>query len=118
MTTAITNLFSGTVSKTSTGEDEFVIRVEGNGPTSLEKFRLILSRDRIRAAARGVLFRQMVNGRIVVFLNKQVAFAGHVSFCEPLGESPLGPIRVEIESEDSTGVIDWLTGGVPERRAR
>ena len=118
MTTAITNLFSGTVSKTSTGEDEFLIRVDGNGPASLEKFRLILSRDGIRAAARSVLFRHMEEGRIVVYLNKQVAFAGHVSFCEPVGESPLGPIRLEIESEDPTGVIDWLTGGMPERRDR
>lgn len=60
----------------------------------------------------------MEMGRIVTFLNKQVAFAGHVSFCEPVGESPLGPIRVEIESEDLIGMIDWLTGGVQERRKR
>lgn len=106
------------MSKTPTGEDEFVIRVEGSGQVSLERFRQILSRDGIRAAARAVLFRQMEMGRIVTFLNKQVAFAGHVSFCEPVGESPLGPIRVEIESEDLISIIDWLTGGAQERRKR
>ena len=106
------------MSKTPTEADKFVIRVDGNGAISLEKFRMVLARDRIRAAARAVLFRQLEEDRIVVFLNKQVAYAGHVSFCEPVGESPLGPIRLEIQSEDPIGVIDWLTGGAEERRRK
>jgi len=84
----------------------------------LEKFRLVLQRDRIRAAARAVLYRGIEQDRIVAFLNKQVAYAGHVSFCEPEGESPLGPIRLEVESEDLMGIIEWLTGGMVERERK
>ncbi len=92
--------------------------MEGYDLKSLDKFRLILSRDRIRAAARAVLSRGRAEDRIIVFLNKQVAHAGHVSFCEPVRESPLGPIRLEIKSDDPMGVIDWLAGGPPERRKK
>ena len=94
------------------------MRVEGDNLSCLEKFRLVLQRDRIRAAARAVLSRGIEQDRIVVFLNKQVAYAGHVSFCEPERESPLGPIRLEIESEDLAGIIDWLTGGMGERERK
>ena len=94
------------------------MRVEGDNLSCLEKFRLVLQRDRIRAAARAVLSRGIEQDRIVVFLNKQVAYAGHVSFCEPERESPLGPIRLEIESEGLVGIIDWLTGGMGERERK
>jgi predicted RNA binding protein with dsRBD fold (UPF0201 family) len=84
----------------------------------LERFRMILQRDRIRAAGRAQLFKGKEGNRIVVFLNKQVAFAGHISFSAPEGESPLGPIRLTIDSNDAAGVIEWLTGGggKPARR--
>ncbi len=106
------------MSLTTTGESAVEVRVEGNGPASLEKLRQILARDRIRSAARAVLFRRTEGDRIVAFLNKQVAYAGHVSFCDPVGESPLGPIRLEIDSDDLTRVIEWLTGGEKERKER
>ena len=85
----------------------------------MERFRMILQRDRIRAAARAQLFKGKDERKLVVFLNKQVAFAGHISFSAPTGESPKGPIRLTIESEDLIPVIDWLTGGLTtERRDR
>jgi predicted RNA binding protein with dsRBD fold (UPF0201 family) len=50
-----------------------------------------------------------IRGKTISFcLNKQVAFAGHVSFSEEVAESPLGPIRVTIESENPSQLIDWL----------
>ena len=77
----------------------------------MEKFRMILQRDRIRAAGRAQLFKGLEGNQIVVFLNKQVAYAGHISFCAREGESPLGPIQLTIQSNNATNVIDWLTGG-------
>jgi predicted RNA binding protein with dsRBD fold (UPF0201 family) len=41
-------------------------------------------------------------------LNKQVAFAGHVSFSEETAESPLGPIKINIEAESPQQLVDWL----------
>jgi predicted RNA binding protein with dsRBD fold (UPF0201 family) len=45
---------------------------------------------------------------ISFYLNKQVAFAGHISFSEESAESPLGPIRVNIETDSPEQLIDWL----------
>src|SRR5207245_11563124 len=90
--------------------DYDLARLHGNTLESLEKFRTILQRDRIRAAARSQRFKGKEENRIVVFLNKQVAYVGHVSFSAPEGESPLGPIRLEIQTADPVAIIDWLTG--------
>ena len=76
---------------------------------------MIIQRDRIRAAAGAVLRRSSETDRIEVFLNKQVAYVSHVSFCEPEGESPLGPIRLLIETSEPFKVVSWITGGFSER---
>jgi len=74
----------------------------------LSKFGNLLRRERIRDAARGVLFHGLKGNTITFYLNKQVAYAGHVSFCEPVAESPLGTIKVKIKSDHSLKLIDWL----------
>ena len=90
--------------------------INGKDQSSLEKFRMILQRDRIRAAARSLLRRSVEGNRIVFFLNKQAAYAGHVSFSAPEGESPLGPIQVIVETENPEELIDWLAGKPEERK--
>jgi predicted RNA binding protein with dsRBD fold (UPF0201 family) len=75
----------------------------------LIKFYNLLSREHIRAAARTVLMAGMERNRISFCLNKQVAYAGHVSFSQEAGESPLGPIKVEIHTENPREVVDYLT---------
>jgi hypothetical protein len=85
------------------------LNAEAKGRDSLYKLRNLLRNDRIRDAARKLLFRSIKgNGNIVFFLNKQVAFAGHVSFCAQTAESPLGPIRVMIESDSPDQLVEWL----------
>jgi predicted RNA binding protein with dsRBD fold (UPF0201 family) len=64
--------------------------------------------DRVRDAARKVFFAGIRGKTIGFCLNKQVAFAGHISFSEEVAESPLGPIRVTIECENPRQLIDWL----------
>ena len=92
------------------------IILEGKDQPSLERFRMILQRDRIRAAARSILKRSVEGNRIVFYLNKQAAYASHVSFSAPEGESPLGPIQVVVETENLDELIDWLAGQREERR--
>ncbi len=111
---ALTNLFSGKQREKTEGERTYIV-LEGDDILSLEGFRMIIQRDRIRAAAGAVLRRSSNANSILVFLNKQVAYVSHVSFCEPEGESPLGPIRLLIETTDPTRVIHWITGGFSER---
>jgi predicted RNA binding protein with dsRBD fold (UPF0201 family) len=82
--------------------------VKTRGMDVLTKLCNLLRRDRIRDAARSVMYKGMSGRSVVFYLNKQVAYAGHVSFSQPSGESPLGPIRVEIKCDDPRRIIDWL----------
>lgn len=75
---------------------------------SLSKFGNLLRRERIRDAARRVLFQGLKGNTITFCLNKQVAYAGHVSFCEPVAESPLGPIKVQITCSNPRNIIDLI----------
>lgn len=78
------------------------------GQDSLIKLRNLMRNDRIRDAARKLLFKSIRGNMISFCLNKQVAYAGHVSFSEETAESPLGPIRFNIESDNTEQLIDWL----------
>jgi hypothetical protein len=81
---------------------------EAEGMEGLTKLYNLLRRERIRDAARGVLFKGLSENAITFYLNKQAAYAGHVSFCQPVAESPLGPIKVQIKCDKPQELIDWL----------
>ena len=84
------------------------LTAETKGLDGLAKLYNLLRRERIRDAARGVLFEGLDGKTINFYLNKQVAFAGHVSFAKETAESPLGPIKVKIKSTNPKQLIDWL----------
>ena len=107
---AVENIFGNVRVEVKPGFKESVLVAEAEGRESLVEFRRLLSLDRIRNAARKVFFGGVKEKAIRFCLNKQAAFAGHVSFCEDVGESPLGPLRVTVECEDPRLLIDWLTG--------
>jgi predicted RNA binding protein with dsRBD fold (UPF0201 family) len=69
--------------------------------------------DQIRSrAAMGVLRRMLTDNRISnttsFLLNKQAAAAGIVVVIEEESESPLGPIRVKVVSNELDKIIEWL----------
>jgi predicted RNA binding protein with dsRBD fold (UPF0201 family) len=106
---AVANIFDGVSVQVKPSFKGSVLVAEAKGQEALVEFRRLLSLDRIRDAARKVFFGGAKGGAIRFCLNKQVAFAGHVSFCEEVAESPLGPLRVTIKCEDPRVLIDWLT---------
>ena len=80
---------------------------------SLQQIQRHLKDQAISSFARKILSRSIMDGnRLRFYLNKQAAFMGVVHFCESKGESPLGPITVEIESDDIKSVIDYVTGRI------
>ena len=79
-----------------------------SGVDGLTKIYNLLRRERIRDAARAVLNACTSSNTIIFYLNKQVAYAAHVSFSQPVAESPLGPIKVEIRCDNPRELIDWL----------
>jgi hypothetical protein len=85
-----------------------VLVVEATGLGALSNFQNLLRREHIRSAARSVFYEGSEKMAVSFCLNKQVAFAGHISFSKEVGESPLGPIRVRIECDDPRQLVDWL----------
>jgi predicted RNA binding protein with dsRBD fold (UPF0201 family) len=105
---AIENVFGNVETKIQPIYKGGLLTAETKGLESLTKLCNLLRRERIRDAARGVLFDGLDGKTISFCLNKQVAFAGHVSFSKEIAESPLGPIKVKIECENPRELIDWL----------
>jgi predicted RNA binding protein with dsRBD fold (UPF0201 family) len=106
---ALHNIFpSEPIHKETSHGDTSVLRVTGTDLDSLSTLRSLIRQDRIRSAARSILLRTLPGERIRLYLNKQAAYMGRVSFCGPTGESPHGPISIEIDTPDPQSVIDFL----------
>lgn len=100
------------VSRIERGRKSYVTQ-EGD-ETLLYPLRAMLRRDRILDAARKAILKGQDGSRFVFHVNKQVASAGHVSFCAPEGESPLGPITFTVEADDPKSLIGWLSTRVDD----
>lgn len=74
--------------------------------SSMETFADMLKRQRIRDAARAVMYRGAGEGSTHFRLNKQVAAVGRISFSEE--SHPLGDIDVVIETEYIRALIDSI----------
>ena len=106
---AVENVFGDINTRRKSIRKECLLFSETKGLEALTKLYNLLRRERIRSAARAVLFNGL-KGKVISFcLNKQVAYAGHISFSEEVGESPLGPIKVRIQCENPRELINWLT---------
>ena len=72
---------------------------------SLDNLAYWIRKQKILDATRSVMMRgRKGQNRIVLHLNKQVAYMGKVSFIEP--KAILGTIKVTIEDDDIIGLID------------
>lgn len=105
---AVFNLFGSLPTEVKSTYKGSVLTAYAKGQETLSNLRGILARDRIRDASRKALRESRKGDSLTFYLNKQVAFAGHVSFSEAEAESPLGPIKVIIKCENPTELINWL----------
>ena len=111
---ALWNLFGDMPTETKLGQKGSIIVAKTKSQEPLITLRNLLHRDHIRDAARKPLHQGLRDGTLTFYLNKQVAFAGHVSFSEPEAESPLGPIKVTLQTQDPLQLIDWLAPRTPK----
>lgn len=105
---AVENIFGNIEFETKTQRRGSLLIAKTIGRDSLSKLYDLLRRERIRDAARGAFFDGLGKKSIIFYLNKQVAYAGHISFSEPEAESPLGPIKVQIRCDNPKELIEWL----------
>jgi predicted RNA binding protein with dsRBD fold (UPF0201 family) len=106
--TAINNVLANASITVKPAQKGSTLLAHAKGQDSLVKLRNLLRNDRIRDAARRQLFKSIRGKTIKFYLNKQVAFAGHISFSEETAESPLGPICFTIETDNPSQLVEWL----------
>jgi predicted RNA binding protein with dsRBD fold (UPF0201 family) len=112
---AVENIFGSVKFEVESRKWGRLLIVKTRGTEGLTKLYNLLSRERIRAAARKVFFSGMGDKSVVFYLNKQVAYAGHISFSQQTAESPLGPIKVQIRCDNPRELIEWLTPKTTKR---
>ena len=106
---ALLNIFpDAKVEKDSRPNGLVKLSLKGAGFDFLSTFRSLIRQERIRSAARRLMLSGTEGEQVMIYLHKQAAFVGRASFCEPEGESPLGPISIEITTPNPETVIDYL----------
>ncbi|MDR0372429.1 MAG: hypothetical protein LBI79_02530 [Nitrososphaerota archaeon] len=105
---AISNVLGGASFAVNPAQRGSILTARAEGQDSLIKLRNLLRNDRIRDAARKLFLKKVRTDTISFYLNKQVAYAGHISFSEETAESPLGPLHFTIKLNNPQQLIEWL----------
>jgi len=102
---AISNIFPHSDIK----NENFSIKARSNELRSLEKiYESIVSTQSQKSYTRN-LENNLNENDTWFFLNKQAAFVDQVAICDEAEESPLGPIKVTLNSSNIDGIIDWIS---------
>jgi len=108
---ALSNIVFGMSFSERIEDDVRYLSGTSEGLNSLSQIQRHLKDQAISTFARKTLAKSTIEAdRIKFYLNKQAAFMGIVHFCDNKNESPLGPITIDIESDDINSVIDYITG--------
>ncbi|MCK5644106.1 MAG: hypothetical protein KAJ19_25125 [Gammaproteobacteria bacterium] len=105
---AVENIFGNMSFKILPARRGSLLIAETQGMDGLALLHDLFRKERIRDAARRVLRKGTSDKSVVFHLNKQVAFVGHISFSKAIGESPLGPIKVEIRCDNPQKLVEQL----------
>ncbi len=84
------------------------IQAVSRNSESLHKVYVHARSRAILGVLRRVLGENTIANSTWFYLNKQAAYAGIVSICEEESQSPLGPIKITITSNQLQLIIDWL----------
>jgi len=102
---AISNIFPHSTIK----NENFSIKAQSNELRSLEKiYESIVSTKSQKSYTRN-LENNLDENSTWFFLNKQAAFVDQAVICDEAEESPLGPIKVILNSSNIDGIIDWVS---------
>ena len=91
--------------------EKFSIKGDSNDLHSLEKIHQAIHSRQSQRIYRRTMKKNLENNSTWFYLNKQAAFAEKIAICEESDESPLGPIKIVLTSNDIEEIIDWL---IPE----
>ncbi len=101
-------VFEDKIVEEITIDNEVFLRASMEGRQALRKLFSRFREERNVEAARKLMFRHIKGNSTRVFFHKQGAFQGVLHFSMEVGESPLGPVMVEIVADDIERVLNWL----------
>lgn len=84
------------------------LRVTSTSLESLQKIYETINSHHSKNAYRRQLNQNMSDESSWFYLNKQAAFVNSVALCSESEESPLGPIKIVLNSKNIQAVIEWL----------
>ena len=102
---AISNIFPHSTIK----NENFSIKAQSNELRSLEKIYESITSTQSQKSYTRNLENNLDGNSTWFFLNKQAAFVDQVAICDEADESPLGPIKVILNSSNIDGIIDWIS---------
>jgi predicted RNA binding protein with dsRBD fold (UPF0201 family) len=114
--TAVENIFGTVKFEVKSRKGGRLLIAETRGTEGLTKLHNLLRGERIRDASRKIFFSGLAGNSLTFYLNKQVAYAGHISFSQQTSESPLGPIQVQIRCDNPRELIEWLAPRTTKRK--
>ena len=76
---------------------------------SLSRIFEIIHNRRITDVYRRTLNQNLSGNSTWFYLNRQAAYVDVIALCNEEDESPLGPIKIILDSQQIEQVIDWLT---------
>jgi predicted RNA binding protein with dsRBD fold (UPF0201 family) len=101
---AITNILDNIDIKMS----KETIRATSTKLESLKKIYKTIHTHKTQNTYRRQLNLNLENESTWFYLNKQAAFANTISICSESDESPLGPIKITLDSKNIEQVLEWL----------
>ena len=75
---------------------------------SLEKIYVAIHSHRSKNAYRHQLNQNLRDDSSWFYLNKQAAFVNTIALCSESDDSPLGPIKIVLNSKNIDTIIEWL----------
>jgi predicted RNA binding protein with dsRBD fold (UPF0201 family) len=101
---AVSNILDNAEIKAS----KYALKATSKELESLGKIHESISNHNTKKIYYRILNQNLDGNSTWFYLNKQAAFANNVAVCEHDDESPLGPIKIILESKNIERVIEWL----------
>jgi len=115
---AVLNIFDGEISIIEEKDNYRIIRGESSSRNSLEKLQNLIRMNQIIPASRTYMLKNIYGNTLTILLHKQAAYMNKLSFIDSDKESPLGAIKIIIETDDPMSMVDWLAPAFNKRASR
>ena len=88
-----------------------ILRVKCSDLKCLKPLRDTIRIQQVEPAVKSYLYKYMEEDKVSIMLHKQAAYVGKISLIDNSKESPLGPIRIDIEGseEEVYNAVQYLT---------